>query len=347
MRFTRICDDIDDPREVIVLSRASRARDVAQAAAVGGAGLVGLGGAFYGLLLGQSRWARYRIGEPLALPPEPDPHYGDGNTAPVRLAILGDSAAAGFGVETPRETTGALIAHGLAVALNRPVELCCVAVVGAQSGDLQAQVQRSIDFGPEVAVIMVGANDVTHRVTPGRSVALLTRAVQQLREAGSQVVVGTCPDLGTIRPIPHPLRWVARRWSRSLAAAQTVAVVEAGGRTVALADLVGPEFDAYPDRMFGPDRFHPSPAGYHALAEAVVPSVVAALSESTQPDAESSILPIDQAAAVAAEVGGTEVAAPPTQPSSARWGRRKLRVVLRRRDGDSPAGQSVEADYPV
>ena len=330
-----------------VLSRASRARAVAQAAAVGGAKLVGVGGAFYGLLLGQSRWARYRIGQPIDVPPKPERHYGQATSEPVRLAILGDSAAAGFGVDTPGETTGALIAQGLAVRLNRPVELCCAAVVGAQSGDLPAQIRQTSDFCPEVTVIMVGANDVTHRVTPGRSVALLTRAVRELRAGGSQVVVGTCPDLGTIRPIPHPLRWVARRWSRSLAAAQTVAVVEAGGRTVALADLVGPEFDAHPDRMFGPDQFHPSPAGYHALAEAVVPSVVAALTESTQPDGALSILPIDEAAAAAAEVGGTEVAAPAAQPTSSRWGRRRLRVVLRRRDGQSPAGQSVEADYPV
>ena len=39
-------------------------------------------------------------------------------------------------------------------------------------------------------------------------------------------------------------RLLARKWSRDLAAAQTVAVVEAGGRTVSLGDLLGPEFAA-------------------------------------------------------------------------------------------------------
>ena len=84
----------------------------------------------------------------------------------------------------------------------------------------------------------------------------------ELRAAGCEVVVGTCPDLGAIRPIKPPLRWLARRWSRQLAAAQTVAVVEAGGRTVSLGDLLGPAFEADPDRMFGADRFHPSAEGY-------------------------------------------------------------------------------------
>ena len=46
------------------MSRARRARAIASAAAVGGAGLVGAGGAIYGVLLGQSRLARHRIGEP-------------------------------------------------------------------------------------------------------------------------------------------------------------------------------------------------------------------------------------------------------------------------------------------
>ena len=55
-------------------------------------------------------------------------------------------------------------------------------------------------------------------------------------------MVGTCPDLGTIRPIAQPLRAYARRLSRELAAAQTIAVVAAGGRTVSLGDLLGPEF---------------------------------------------------------------------------------------------------------
>ena len=62
-----------------------------------------------------------------------------------------------------------------------------------------------------------------------------------------------------------------------MAAAQTVAVVEAGGRTVSLGDLLGPEFYERPHEMFSSDRFHPSPAGYARAAAALLPSVCAAL----------------------------------------------------------------------
>ena len=116
-------------------------------------------------------------------------------------------------------------------APNRRVYLRSVAFVGAQTRDLSRQIDRALGVEPHVAVIMIGANDVTHSRLPSESVRLLALAVRRLREAGAEVVVGTCPDLGTIEPIAPPLKQVARLWSRRLAAAQTIATVEAGGRT--------------------------------------------------------------------------------------------------------------------
>jgi len=169
---------------------------------------------------------------------------------------------------------------------------------------------------PDVAVICVGGNDVTHRVRVQTAVRHLVDAVRRLRAAGVEVVVGTCPDLGTIRPIQPPLRWLARRWSRQMATAQTIAVVEAGGRTVSLGDLLGELFYAEPDRMFSLDRFHPSGAGYLAAAQAVLPTVVAALTEPAQApavgvplSAGEGVRSLPQAALEAAQRPGTEVSA--------------------------------------
>jgi lysophospholipase L1-like esterase len=126
-------------------------------------------------------------------------------------------------------------------------------------------------------VIVVGGNDVTHRVKVSVSRQHLTEAVQCLQEAGTEVVVGTCPDLGALTAVPQPLRTLARLSSRQLAAAQREAVTELGGRAVSLADVVGPFFLAQPDEMFAIDRFHPSGAGYRRTAKAILPSVLAAL----------------------------------------------------------------------
>ena len=125
--------------------------------------------------------------------------------------------------------------------------------------------------------------------------------------------MGTCPDLGTIRPIPPPLKQVAREWSRRLAAAQTITVVENGGRSVSLGDLLGPEFEAAPALLFGPDRFHPSSDGYQQLASVLIPSCLAALDllpedESLpEPLRREGILPVAAAAVRASRTPGTEV----------------------------------------
>ena len=61
-----------------------------------------------------------------------------------------------------------------------------------------------------------------------------------------------------------------------MAAAQTIAVVEAGGRTVSLGSVLGPAFAS--DRsMFSIDEFHPSAVGYAQAAAVLLPSVADAV----------------------------------------------------------------------
>ncbi|MCQ4044373.1 SGNH/GDSL hydrolase family protein [Streptantibioticus rubrisoli] len=301
------------------MSRARVARRIAAAAAYGGGGVGLLGGAVIGLLLTEVRLARRTVGGSEAAPPTADGRYGaafaaygDGGAQPVRLAFLGDSTAAGQGVHRVGETPGAILASGLAAVAERPVDLVNVALPGACSDDLARQVGLLLDGpgpAPDVSVIMIGANDVTHRMPPADSVRHLAAAVRRLRDAGTEVVVGTCPDLGTIEPVYQPLRWVARRLSRQLAAAQTIAVIELGGRTVSLGQLLGPEFAANPREMFGPDNYHPSATGYATAAMAVLPTLCAALGVWPDADADESVLPVADAAAAAAGASGTEVAA--------------------------------------
>src|SRR5690606_203988 len=193
---------------------------------------------------------------------------------PITLVMLGDSTAAGYGVHRPRETPGALFATAISRRLRRPVRLHRLAVVGSLSSGLPYQVEAALEHKPDIAVILIGGNDVTNRIPIDVAVGYLVDAVRKLRAAGAEVVVGTCPDLGTIRPIKPPLRWLARRRSRQLAAAQTVAVIEAGGRTVSLGDLLGPRFAAEPTRLFAWDRFHPSAEGYAIAVATMLPTVI-------------------------------------------------------------------------
>ncbi|MDP4015040.1 MAG: SGNH/GDSL hydrolase family protein [Candidatus Nanopelagicales bacterium] len=322
------------------MARVHHARRIARAAAYGGGGLLGLGAATLGGLIAQSQQARKAIGQRRESAPYADGRYGHAKGTSLRLALLGDSAAAGLGADNARDTIGAVLASLVSEYSGQPVVLSTVAEVGARSRHLDEQVTRALHYKPHVAVIIIGTNDVTHIIRPQVSVRYLDASVRHLRDNGVQVVVGTCPDLGTITPIDPPLRWVARRLSRSLAAAQAICVVEAGGRAVSLADLLGPEFGARPEVLFSRDRFHPSSEGYRATAQVLAPSVLAALSRGASgevlPDLfiGRTIAPLPQAAAEAAENPGTEVSATTVggrqRGAFGRWARLGKRILVHR-----------------
>ncbi len=233
-----------------------------------------------GLLRRQAGIARELIGKPLgedALAADRTwrKKYGDR----IDLLVLGDSIAAGLGAEKPRQTLGARLARKLAKRTGRAVRLHTAAVVGAESSDLAGQLATlPPSYTPDVAVVIVGGNDVTHRVPVSESVDHLARCVRELQGRGARVVVGTCPDLAALRAVPQPLRALGSRASRQLAAAQARAVAPLGARVVSLADAVGPSFISDPDQMFSLDRFHPSSLGYKRTAKALLPHVLEALS---------------------------------------------------------------------
>ncbi|MFJ1750145.1 SGNH/GDSL hydrolase family protein [Streptomyces sp. NPDC088116] len=294
------------------------ARRIAAGAAYGGGSIGLLGAAGVGVLLAEVQLAKRSVGGGVApVPPSGDGWYGlaFGHTTPLRMGMLGDSTAAGQGVRRAGQTPGALLASGLAAVAERPVDLWNVALPGAKSDDLDRQVTLLLSDPtrlPDVCVIMIGANDVTHRMAATRSVRYLAAAVRRLRTAGAEVVVGTCPDLGTIEPVYQPLRFLARRVSRQLAAAQTIVAVEQGARTVSLGDLLGPEFAANPRELFGPDNYHPSAEGYATAAMAVLPTLCAVLNLWPETDhldvsRDEDVLPVAKAASAAASRAGTEV----------------------------------------
>lgn len=324
------------------MTRPAAARKLASAAAFGGGGLSVLGASLYALLRAEAKLARRAIGNAEGRVPDATGWYGRGRPGPaVKVALLGDSSAAGYGVDRVEDTPGAHLAAGVALGADRRVHLREFAVVGAQTSDLDSQIDLALPTEPDVAVILIGANDVTHAVWPPTSVRRLAEGVRRLHEHDVAVVVGTCPDLGTVRPIPQPLRQVAKAWSRRLAAAQTIAVVEEGGRTVSLGSILGPEFDAAPAVLFGPDRFHPSAAGYAALAAVLVPSVLAALGfapeDERQPEAlrGEGILPVNYAAVEATKHAGTEVDG--TELAGSRRGVAGPWAMLMRRRRPAPA----------
>src|SRR4051794_29792810 len=142
---------------------AAVARQVGTVAAYTGGALTAAGALSLGVLLGQVLIARLTIPGAEAPPPRCNGDYGQryAPARPLRLAVIGDSTAAGYGVRLRAETPGALLAGWVADAAQRPVRVTCPAVVGSLSAWLEAQVETVLEAGVDVAVIFIGANDVT------------------------------------------------------------------------------------------------------------------------------------------------------------------------------------------
>ena len=194
----------------------------------------------------------------------------------MRLAVLGDSIAYGVGADHPSHT----LAHRIRAALadrGVDVEPEVFARSGARSADLAAQVRRAVAWGPHLALVVIGANDLTHFVPHDQATEQLRAAVRELRAHGTEVVVAPAPDLSTVPHVPPLMRPVVRAGSLALRSAQVRAVSQEGGR---VADATGHTSAAFgrDPALFSRDRFHPSSAGYAVIAEALVPAVLEAAS---------------------------------------------------------------------
>jgi lysophospholipase L1-like esterase len=220
------------------------------------------------LLAGEAAYVTRRHFLPADSAPTVGGTFGRAFAPPLRLAVLGDSTGAGVGVTRLEETVAARAAETLA-STGRFVTLDGVAVSGSRSADLAPQVSRALLHRPDVALILIGANDATHG-TPLDDVRRAVRdAVDRLRAAGAEVVVGTCPDMGAATALPQPLRATAAWQGRRVGQATREAAGKAGALTVDIGAETGAAFRSDPGRYLSSDEFHPSAAGYALWAEAL------------------------------------------------------------------------------
>ncbi len=275
--------------------------------------------------------------------PNADGLYGASYTVPgepaLRLTMLGDSTAAGQGVHRAGQTPGALLASGVAAIAERPVGLSTVAVPGARSDDLDRQVSRALadpSRVPDICVIMIGANDVTHRMPPTRSVRHLAAAVRRLRTAGGgggRHVPGSRHDrAGTAAAaLAGPPRLTAARGGADDRSGRAGRAHGVAGRPA------GPRVRGEPAGAVRPGQLPPLGGGVRdggdgGAADGVRGAgAVAGGGGAAGRGAPRGFLPVARAAAEAASEAGTEVtAAMPTGPRGA-WAllkrRRRRRVT--------------------
>lgn len=231
-----------------------------------------------GLMVGQAMVLQRRYQETPGLPPvDRTVHPRRGGGAPLELATFGDSAMAGVGVSLIEDGLPLQIARRLAEATERPVHVTGYARSGARTRDVLHHQLPRVARTPDIAVLVVGTNDVTHMTRPSE----LFRTSQELLDAfermGAPLVMSGPPEFRAMRLLPHPLMEAAFAYGALVGALQRrAAAARPSVRFVDVAGAVGREF-VRDGRTMSADSFHPSPAGYGRIADALLPAVVDAV----------------------------------------------------------------------
>jgi lysophospholipase L1-like esterase len=196
---------------------------------------------------------------------------GTGSGAPaIDMAWIGDSVTAGVGASGVDASLPRLVAS----ALGRPVRLNVFAVSGEKvAGALDEQVPRIEELAPapDVVILEIGANDVTHLTGRGDFREEYAELLDRVIATGAEHVVSLgIPAFHTTPRFLQPLRaivgWRARRLDSDIREA-------ASARGVTYVDIAGATGDAFgddPQRYYAADDFHPSDAGYELWAAAVL-----------------------------------------------------------------------------
>jgi lysophospholipase L1-like esterase len=186
--------------------------------------------------------------------------FGEEGSA-FTYVVMGDSTAAGQGAPYPQ---GIAVGTAESLAKTRRVTMTNLAVSGARIKDvLDDQLHAAARLRPDLVLLSVGANDVTHLSSVAAMRSRLLHVVRGLKIANPAaiIVLTGSPDMGAPPRIPALLRGLASRRTEAVNEMFRRVAAEEHLTFAPIADVTGPFFRK--DRsLFDTDRFHPNARGY-------------------------------------------------------------------------------------
>jgi len=194
-----------------------------------------------------------------------------GTGKPLRLLIVGDSAAAGVGAAHQNDALlGQLVA---ALATEFEVSWCLIAKTGLTTLALIEQLEQQPSQSFDIAVTSLGVNDVTSQVKP----QIWLQQQQQLIEllllkfGVQKILLSSVPPMHYFLALPQPLRWYLGQRAQSLNVLLAQAMCHHHK-----AEFIAPQFQPN-HTLLASDGFHPSSQAYVLWAKQLAQAINASI----------------------------------------------------------------------
>ena len=193
----------------------------------------------------------------------------------LTYVILGDSTAVSQGGEYDQ---GIAVTTAGFLGNNYTVMYYNFGQVGARTADvLSQQLNQAVELAPDVVLLAVGANDVTHLTRLDSIDQSLTEIISRLKTSkpSVKIVLTGSPEMGSVPRFPWPIREFARLRTRHV---NEIFQGHTGPEIIMapIATETGPLFDKDPS-LFAQDNFHPTTEGYKIWVPVVIKALTAIL----------------------------------------------------------------------
>jgi lysophospholipase L1-like esterase len=189
---------------------------------------------------------------------------------PIRLLVLGDSTAAGVGVDSQDDALPGSLARQIKERLGRGTEWNSIGANGATSRHiLERFIGEATQQSYDLVFLTIGANDALAMRSRTAFARDVRRVVDLLRQTSPDalILVSLLPRFDRFTSLANPLRWNLALHAASLDDGARN-VVSGMSRVFAI-----PKPPPYTVTFWASDLFHPSASGYRDWAEFAFDSV--------------------------------------------------------------------------